>query len=118
MLYSGRVAFTWKTAFDADFAKFSPGMLLVDRLSDHLLADGEVEKIDSCSPEKSFMAQLWTGRQTMVDLLVDLNPRASTTFQVACLGEAARKRIKSARDRWRSQGWPSAMRRRPEPATS
>lgn len=112
LLYCGRVAFTWKTAFDAEFAKYSPGMLLVDRVSDDLLASGEIEKIDSCSPEKSFMAQLWTGRQPMVDLLVDLSPRRSLTFRFAAFAETARLQLRALRDGLRAQPWAAIARRR------
>ena len=40
LLYSGTMAYTWKTAFDAEFAKFSPGALLIDKVSDALFATG------------------------------------------------------------------------------
>src|SRR5262249_44820100 len=33
LLYCGSMAYTWKTAFDAAFAKFSPGVLLVDKIT-------------------------------------------------------------------------------------
>jgi len=34
------MAYTWKTAFDAAFAKFSPGALLIDKVTDALFAAG------------------------------------------------------------------------------
>ena len=54
-------AYTWKTAFDAEFAKFSPGALLIDKVTDELFAAG-IAQIESCSAEGSFMQHFWTGR--------------------------------------------------------
>ena len=45
---------------------FSPGALLIDKMTDTLFASG-IETIESCSPAGSFMAQLWTGRRMTVD---------------------------------------------------
>ncbi|MEA2935118.1 MAG: hypothetical protein QOD74_1764 [Variibacter sp.] len=106
LLHSGRVAFTWKTAFDSEFAKYSPGMLLVDRISDELLSSGEVDKLDSCSPEKSFMAQLWTGRQTMTDLLVEVRPHRSLSFRLALMSEMLRQRLRQYRSKVRGFSLP------------
>ena len=55
LLYAGTTAYTWKTAFDPGFAKFSPGALLVDRITDQLFTAEGIESIDSCSPEGGFM---------------------------------------------------------------
>jgi CelD/BcsL family acetyltransferase involved in cellulose biosynthesis len=87
LFYSGAEAYTWKTAFDAAFAKFSPGALLVDKVTESLLESGPVEQVDSCSAADGFMAQLWTGRRTMVDALIDVRSRNSLAFAV----EAARR---------------------------
>jgi len=86
LLYSGSMAYTWKTAFDAAFAKYSPGALLIDKVTDELLA-GDIKTIESCSLESGFMAQLWTGRRTTVDMLVDVGARKSFSFTLAALGE-------------------------------
>jgi Acetyltransferase (GNAT) domain len=88
LMYCGSTAYTWKTGFDSEYAKYSPGALLVDKVTEALFATSEIEAIDSCSAEGSFMAQLWTGRRTMVDLLVDVGERPSLGFML----EAARQR--------------------------
>ena len=71
LLYSGTMAYTWKTAFDAEYAKYSPGALLIDKVSDTLFAGG-IRQIESCSPETSFMTHLWAGRRATVDMLIDV----------------------------------------------
>ena len=55
LLYGGGTAYTWKTAFDAEFAKFSPGALLIDKVTDALFAGG-IAQVESCSADGSFMA--------------------------------------------------------------
>jgi CelD/BcsL family acetyltransferase involved in cellulose biosynthesis len=110
LLYSGTMAYTWKTAFDAEFAKFSPGALLVDKVSDALLGAG-METIESCSPAGSFMAQLWTGRRATIDLLVDVGARKSLTFMLAAFGERAYGFAREQRDRLRAVSWPLPKRK-------
>jgi CelD/BcsL family acetyltransferase involved in cellulose biosynthesis len=86
LLYSGKRAYTWKTAFKASFARFSPGVLLADKAIQSLLESGRVATIDSCSSPGGFMAQLLTGRRTFVDAMIDVRPRNALAFAV----EAAR----------------------------
>ena len=105
LLYSGRTAYTWKTAFDAEFAKYSPGALLIDRVSDELFASG-IAEIESCSSDGGFMENLWAGRRTTVDLLVDLGARKSLGFAALALGEHARVAARGLRNRWRALNAP------------
>lgn len=101
LLYSGAQAYTWKTAYDEAFARFSPGALLVDKLTETLLAGGEVAAIDSCSAADGFMAQLWTGRRTMVDALVDVRSRPSLAFAVESARRQGFEQLRAVRDRVR-----------------
>ncbi len=101
LLYDGTTAYTWKTAYDPEFAKFSPGALLVDKITDELFAAG-IERFESCSPDGGFMAQLWTGRRTTIDLLVDVGPARSLAFRLAALGERCYARLREARNRLRA----------------
>jgi CelD/BcsL family acetyltransferase involved in cellulose biosynthesis len=104
LLYSGTMAYTWKTAFDAEFAKFSPGALLIDKVSDALLGSG-IETIESCSPSGSFMEQLWTGRRATVDILVDVGAGKSPAFMLAAFVERTHAFARDFRDRLRSMSW-------------
>jgi Acetyltransferase (GNAT) domain len=105
LLYCGTMAYTWKTAFDAEYAKFSPGALLVDKVAEELFSAHGITSIESCSPEKSFMAQLWSGRRATVDLLVDVGARRSFNFALAALAERAFTQMKHLRDRLRAVSW-------------
>jgi CelD/BcsL family acetyltransferase involved in cellulose biosynthesis len=103
LMYSGHVAYTWKTAFDADYARFSPGMLLVDKVTEQLFADPDIAALDSCSYEDGFMAKLWTGRRRMVEMLIHIGPGTSAAFaleQARLLGYHEAKRI---RNQWRAR---------------
>ena len=91
LLYCGTTAYTWKTAFDVEFSKFSPGALLVDKMTEQLFADGDIEAIESCSPEGGFMNQIWDGRRATVDLLADVGRTKSLGFH-AVVARRARLR--------------------------
>jgi CelD/BcsL family acetyltransferase involved in cellulose biosynthesis len=104
LLYSGTLAYTWKTAFDAEFAKFSPGALLIDKITDTLFAAG-VREIESCSPEGSFMEQLWTGRRTTVDMLADVGGQRSATFAMAAAAARGYAFLRQQRDRLHGMSW-------------
>jgi CelD/BcsL family acetyltransferase involved in cellulose biosynthesis len=105
VMYCGATGYTWKTAFNADYGKYSPGALLIDKVTEELFAMPGIETIDSCSAEGSFMAQLWSGRRTMVDLLVDVGAGQSVGFTL----EAARQRgyhvLRELRNRLRAGAW-------------
>jgi hypothetical protein len=104
LLYGGAVAYTWKTAFDAEFAKFSPGVLLLDKVTDELFAAG-IAQIESCSAEASFMQQFWTGRRMTLDLLVDVAPRRSVNFALVARAERGHAWLRGTRDRLRASHW-------------
>ena len=110
LLYSGATACTWKTAFDAEFSKFSPGALLIDKVTDALFASG-IKQIESCATEDSFMAQLWTGRRMTVDLLADVGAHP-VSFALAAFGERGYERLRALRDRLRAAHWLPAPRRK------
>ncbi len=104
LLYSGTMAYTWKTAFDAEFAKYSPGALLIDKITDTLFAAG-VTQIESCSPEGSFMEQLWTGRRTTIDVLADVGGHKSANFALAAAAARSRAFLKQQHHRLRGMSW-------------
>ena len=106
LMYCGDTAYTWKTAFDAKYSKYSPGALLIDRITDDLFAGPGIRAINSCAVEASFMGQLWTGRRAMVDLLLDVRPRKSLGFRLEASRRLGYQRLRGLRDRFRN--WPAA----------
>lgn len=105
LMYCGTMAYTWKTAFDAGYAKYSPGALLIDRVTEELFDTTTIEAIDSCAAEGSFMGQLWSGRRMMVDLLVDVGSSRSAAFTLEAGRQLGRERLKGLRDRLRAISW-------------
>jgi CelD/BcsL family acetyltransferase involved in cellulose biosynthesis len=101
IMYCGTTAYTWKIAYDEAFSRYSPGALLVDRVSEELLASAQVERLDSCAAESSFMAQLWTGRRAMADLLIDVGPGRSLAFHAESWRLRGYYRLRRLRDEWR-----------------
>lgn len=106
LLYCGTMAYTWKIAFDVEYAKYSPGVLLVDKVIDELFATHRIEAIESCSGEKSFLTQLWSGRRATVDLLADVGARRSLNFALAAGVERGYAQLKAIRNRLRAINWP------------
>jgi Acetyltransferase (GNAT) domain len=101
LMYCGTTAYTWKTAFSAPFAKYSPGTLLIDKITEELFADSQIQAINSCAAEASFMAQLWAGRRNMVDLLVDVGPGKSLTYRLEAGRQLGYQYLRNWRDRLR-----------------
>ncbi|ABE62358.1 conserved hypothetical protein [Nitrobacter hamburgensis X14] len=107
LMYCGTTAYTWKTAFSSDYAKYSPGALLIDRITDDLFSSAGVAEIDSCSYEGSFMAQLWAGRRKMADLLIDVGPGKSLAFSLEAIRQRGYDQLRRLRDRIRTGAVPA-----------
>ncbi|MBN8991461.1 MAG: GNAT family N-acetyltransferase [Rhizobiales bacterium] len=103
LMYCGPSAYTWKTAYDAKFAKYSPGTLLIDRVTEQLFAGPDIMQIDSCAAEESFMAQLWAGRRTMVDMLIDIGPGKSLDYRMEAGRQLGYQGLRDLRDRLRNR---------------
>jgi hypothetical protein len=101
LMYCGATAYTWKTAFDIKFGRYSPGALLVDRITDELFAGTGIQSVNSCAIEASFMGQLWEGRRAMVDMLVDIGPGRSFGYRLEAGRLLGYQRLRGLRDRIR-----------------
>ncbi|MCY0092461.1 GNAT family N-acetyltransferase [Hoeflea sp. J2-29] len=67
-------AWTWKTAYDETYARYSPGKLLVDRLTEWHLDDLNIQRTDSCAvPDHPIMSRMWTERESMGTMVIGLN---------------------------------------------
>lgn len=68
-------AWTWKTAFDEKWSRYSPGKLLVDRLTEWHLDDLNIRRTDSCAvPDHPIMSRLWSERVSMGTMVIGLEP--------------------------------------------
>lgn len=68
-------AWTWKTAYNETYARYSPGKLLVDRLTEWHLDDLNIRRTDSCAvPDHPVMSRMWTERERMGTMIIGLHP--------------------------------------------
>lgn len=66
-------AYTWKTAFDEDHARYSPGKLLLAQLTEWHLDDANIVRTDSCAiPDHPIMSRFWQEREQMGTLIIGL----------------------------------------------
>jgi hypothetical protein len=66
-------AYTWKTAYDEGFSRFSPGKLLVSQLTGWHLDDANIVRTDSCAvPDHPIMSRFWQEREEMGTLIIGL----------------------------------------------
>lgn len=69
------VAYTWKTAYDENWAAYSPGTLLMIEVTKNHLEDPNIAETDSCAmPDHPVMSRLWTERRPIGTLVVGLTP--------------------------------------------
>lgn len=78
-------AYTWKTAYDEALAAFSPGKLLMMKLTEWHLEDANITRSDSCAvPDHPVMSRFWSEREAMGTLIIGLADSADRdTRQVA-----------------------------------
>lgn len=105
LMYCGATAYTWKTAYHSDYAKYSPGALLIDKITEDLFASPGIDAIDSCSDGGGIMAQLWLGRRATVDLLVHVGRRRPLAFILEAGRQSAYHRLRELRNQLRSLHW-------------
>ncbi len=103
LFYAGPKAYTWKTAYDFGYGRFSPGLLLIDKLTEVLFQHGGTTVINSCTPDGGFMTRIWTDRRPTVDLLVELGPRKSLAFHMIVAQARALAWASAARRRLRAR---------------
>lgn len=69
------MAYTWKTAYDENFAAYSPGTLLMIEVTKNHLEDPNIEATDSCAaPDHPVMSRLWSERCEIGTFIVGLTP--------------------------------------------
>jgi hypothetical protein len=88
-------AFSFKTAFDEDYARFSPGVLLqLENLK--LLDRGDIAWCDSCAAQDHPMIDsIWSGRRPIGRYSVAIGGRANrAAFAALLAAEKAKARLR------------------------
>lgn len=72
VLFSGSAAYTWRTAYDEAYRRFSPGVLLLEDTTAHLAMHPGISFTDSCNHrDVGHQAERWPERHEVHDLLID-----------------------------------------------
>lgn len=83
-----RGGFSFKTAFDEDYARFSPGVLLQQANLDLLTREG-LDWVDSCAvPDHPMIDSIWTERRALVWLNVAIGDSALGRLHYRLLARA------------------------------
>lgn len=82
ILRAGHAAFTWKIAYDEKWGKYSPGMQLVEDCTAALLADPQIEYVDSCADDDSGLLSVWTEREAIATVWFDARRNGSAAFEL------------------------------------
>ncbi len=94
-LRSGEAAWFWKIAYDEDFARHSPGVQLACDLTDALLAEPGVHRVDSCATaDHPMINRLWRERLALSDRLIAAG-KTAIPFPVVTALDSARRRATS-----------------------
>jgi CelD/BcsL family acetyltransferase involved in cellulose biosynthesis len=97
VLRSADTVWGWKTAYDGRHGRFSPGVQLMCRLTEALLADPSIARVDSCAtPDHPMIDHLWRERLTLGDLMFAVEPRAASQFARAARLEWLHRRLRNA----------------------
>jgi CelD/BcsL family acetyltransferase involved in cellulose biosynthesis len=92
LLRSGSAGWFWKITYDEAFARSSPGVRLALELTEALLADRTIGRIDSCAtPDHPMIDHLWRDRLQLADQLIALGPEAHRRFMLASGLEGVRR---------------------------
>ena len=102
-LRGGDCAWFWKIAYDEDFARFSPGVQMSLDLTELLLADPDIARVDSCATaDHPMIDHIWRERLALADLLIAPSAAAQSQFAIALHLETLRRAFvtaaKSVRD--------------------
>jgi CelD/BcsL family acetyltransferase involved in cellulose biosynthesis len=102
---SGDTAWFWKIAYNEDTARYSPGVQLAVGVTERLLADPQIARVDSCTTANHPMIdRIWRERLAICDRLIELKP-SLLPFALACQAETWRRTAiaaaKAVRDRLR-----------------
>ncbi len=88
-LHSGDAAWYWKTAYDENFARYAPGVLLSAALTEELADNAAIARTDSCAaPGNPMLDHVWSERLAICNRLIAVRPEAA--FARACRLETLR----------------------------
>ena len=101
-LRSGHHAWLWKIAYEEEVARASPGVQLTLDVTEELLAQPDILRVDSCATaDHPMIDHLWRERLALADLLVAPSGEALAQFRIARHLETLRRALVAAAKRAR-----------------
>ena len=90
-LNSGPAAWCWKITYSEGLARSSPGVQLALDVTETLLGDPSVTRVDSCATaDHPMIDRIWLERMELSDRLIAVKPLL-IPFRLACRAEALRR---------------------------
>lgn len=96
---AGAVSFAFKIAYDEEFARYSPGVMIEIEIMKALERDGGVDLIDSCAKaEHPMIDRLWRERRVISAINISRrDPASKIMFRVLMMLEMAGEKARMAR---------------------
>jgi hypothetical protein len=94
VLRSGGHWYPWKIAFDEAYGAYSPGVQLILRVSDEMLADPDFEFADSLAAETAWITRHWPDRMRLATLAVAGGKRAAQRARSAAAAIAREESLR------------------------
>ena len=93
---SGRKAWLLKIAYAEDWARYSPGVLLVLDVTRYLLERGDIDFIDSSAiPDHPMINHVWRDRIAMTDIMIAVPGTGNSLFSFVERAERTRRRARN-----------------------
>jgi hypothetical protein len=99
-LRSADAAWFWKIAYDENYARYSPGVILTAAITEQLADDVTIARTDSCATANHPMIDhIWRERLTLCDRLIAVRPDApfATVRRLETLRRGAIRAVKDIR---------------------
>lgn len=91
-VFSGSAAFTWKSAYDEHLRNCGPGIILLQDITAGFQSDARIRSVDSCNHrDDGYMAEFWSGRRSVVDMVLDVRRKPGALFRLLSLAESSRR---------------------------
>lgn len=95
ILTASDTAFLWKMAYSEDLARYSPGVLLIQSVSDWVRETGMYQLVDSCAKAGHGMIEsLWSERRDLCDVMVATGTAKTPGFLAAVAQERFRRNLR------------------------
>ncbi len=105
-LKSGNAAWGWKIAYDETFAAYSPGMMLLGAVTEGLLADKTIVRVDSCAVSgHNMINRAWGERLAVADCLITAGEDTGYSYALASRLEVLRRAAIATAKSLRDQIW-------------